>query len=109
MLVSVVYIVLQRVLQLFVLLFRSTESKDLEIVVLRHELGVLRRCAHRPRFRVGDRLFLAAASRLLPRVSWRCFLVTPATPCGGTGASWRSAGPMRDRRDDRRLTLRFER
>ena len=40
---SVCYVALQRVLQLIVLLFRSTEFKELEIVVLRHELAVLRR------------------------------------------------------------------
>jgi putative transposase len=48
-------------------------------VVLRHELVVLRRQVHRPAFRPADRWFLAAASRLLPRVKWSVFLVTPAT------------------------------
>jgi hypothetical protein len=51
----------------------------LEIVVLRHELAVLRRRISRPALRDGDRLFLTAASRLLPRVRWTSFLVTPAT------------------------------
>jgi hypothetical protein len=40
---SVMYVFLQRVLQLVALLFRSTEFKELEIVALRHELAVLRR------------------------------------------------------------------
>ncbi len=48
-------------------------------MVLRHELVVLRRQVHRPAFRPADRWFLAAASRLLPRVKWSVFLVTPAT------------------------------
>src|SRR5881396_425359 len=48
-------------------------------VVLRHELGILRRQISRPRFRRRDRMFLAAASRLLERSSWRSFLVTPQT------------------------------
>jgi putative transposase len=61
------------------LLFQSTDFKDLEIVVLRHELAVLRRQVERPAFRSADRLFLAAASRLLPRARWSSFLVTPAT------------------------------
>jgi putative transposase len=60
-------------------LFRSTEFKELEIVVLRHELAVLRRQIGRPSFRPADRLFLPAASRMLPRVRWPSFLVTPAT------------------------------
>jgi hypothetical protein len=50
-----------------VLLVRSTDFKDLEIVVLRHELAILRRHSRRPRMTWTDRMFLAAASRLLPR------------------------------------------
>jgi len=42
-LLSVFYVALQRILQLVFLLFQSADSKDLEIVVLRHELAVLRR------------------------------------------------------------------
>ena len=79
MLQSVVYVALQRILQLVSLLFRSADSKELEIVVLRHELAILRRQVHRPTCRPADRWFLAAASRLLPRVKWSVFLVTPAT------------------------------
>ena len=79
MLHSVVYVALQRILQLVFFLFRSAESKELEIVVLRNELAVLRRQVRRPAFRAADRIFLAAASRRLPRVSWSVFLVTPAT------------------------------
>jgi putative transposase len=76
---SVLYIALQRVLQLLLLLFRSTASKDVEIIVLRHELAVLRRQVRRPVFRVADRVFLSAASRLVPRINWSSFVVTPAT------------------------------
>jgi putative transposase len=76
---SVFYVTLQRVLQLVFLLFRSAGHKELEIVVLRHEVSVLRRQVRRPAFRSADRFFLAAASRLLPRVMWSSFLVTPAT------------------------------
>jgi len=78
-LLSVVDVALHRVLQLVSLLFRSADSKELEIVVLRHELAVLRRQVHRPTFRPADRWFLAAASHLWPRVRWSVFLVTPAT------------------------------
>jgi transposase InsO family protein len=75
----VLYILLQRVLQLLLLLFRSTHSKDLEIIVLRHEVAVLRRQVRRPVFRAADRIFLSASSRLLPRINWSSFVVTPAT------------------------------
>jgi putative transposase len=76
---SFCYVVLGRVLQLAALRFRSGEFKELEIVVLRHELAVLRRQAGRAELRAADRVFLAAASRQLPRSSWRSFVVTPTT------------------------------
>jgi transposase InsO family protein len=70
---------LTRLLQAIVLLFRSAEYKELEIVVLRHELAVLRRRVKRPPLRGADRWFLAAAARTLPRARWGAFLVTPST------------------------------
>lgn len=79
MLLSVCYVAVLRVLQLVVLGFRSAHDKELEIVVLRHELAILRRQIGRPAFSTADRAFLAAASRLLPRVKWTAFTVTPAT------------------------------
>ncbi len=79
MFLSLWYVVLRRVLQLAVLRRRSNEFKDLEIVVLRHELAILRRRTRRPTMTWTDRLFLAAASRFLPREGWRSFVVTPAT------------------------------
>ena len=54
-------------------------DRELEILVLRHQVKVLKRKAGRPRLRRRDRLFLAAAARLLPRQRWSCFIVTPAT------------------------------
>jgi hypothetical protein len=72
-------LVFRRALQLAALRFRSEEFKELEIVVLRHELAVLRRQVARLELRPADRVFLAAASRLLPRTSWRSFVVTPTT------------------------------
>jgi hypothetical protein len=76
---SILYVALQRVLQLLFLRFGSTLSKDLEIVVLRHQIAVLRRQVRRPAFRAADRVFLSAASRVLPRINWSAFVVTPAT------------------------------
>src|SRR5262249_28512846 len=70
-------LVLRRVL---IWLVRSREqAKDLEIVVLRHQLQVLHRHVGRQRFRWNGRLFLAAASCHLARETWRAFLVTPQT------------------------------
>jgi Integrase core domain len=54
-------------------------ARDLEILVLRHQLRVLQRTAGRPKLRAVDRVLLAAASRVLPRDRWVAFLVTPAT------------------------------
>src|SRR5450830_181236 len=54
-------------------------GKDLEILVLRHQLRVLQRTAGRPKLHVIDRVLLAAASRVMPRDRWVTFLVTPAT------------------------------
>jgi hypothetical protein len=72
-----VALLLRRVLAWLV--WNNKHAKDLEIVVLRHQLQVLRRQVGRPRFRWSDRLFLAAASRRLARETWRAFLVTPQT------------------------------
>ena len=79
MLVSLVSIVIRRLLELAALRFRSHGSKDLEIVALRHELAVLRRQVARPELADADRVFSAAASRLLPRRRWSSFFVQPAT------------------------------
>jgi putative transposase len=78
-LVSLVYLVVCRVLGLLVLFARGDTSKDFEILVLRHELSILRRQAPRPAFTAHDRLLLAAFSRVLPRRSWHAFLVRPET------------------------------
>ncbi len=79
MLISFLYLALRRVIQLVALRTRSADSKELEIVVLRHELAVLRRQVSRPDLRPADRIFLAAAARLPPRLRWSIFFVTPQT------------------------------
>jgi putative transposase len=59
---------------------RREASKDAELLVLRHENAVLRRKTDRVRYQPGDRLWLAAQSRLVPRRRWgEVFAVTPAT------------------------------
>jgi putative transposase len=73
------YLTLYRSIQLLVLLARGDAAKDLEILVLRHQLTVLHRQTPRPRFEPADRAVLAAISRALPRARWSCFLVRPET------------------------------
>jgi putative transposase len=58
---------------------RGDRAKELEILVLRHELSILRRQTSRPKFETHDRLLLAAFSRMLPRRSWSAFSVRPET------------------------------
>jgi putative transposase len=74
-----VYLTLCRLLQLVVVLGRSESSKELEILVLRHELAILRRQPRRVPFRPTDRALLAAFARGLPRSAWTGLSVCPAT------------------------------
>jgi putative transposase len=73
------YLTLCRSIRLLVLLARSDAAKDLEILVLRHQLTVLRRQVSRLKLEPADRALLAAVSRVLPRSRWSCFLVRPET------------------------------
>jgi putative transposase len=76
--VSFAYWLVRRLFELLILFGRSERAKELEILVLRHELQVLRRQVGRPRLRSADRVLLAALGQLLPRRR-RSFLVQPAT------------------------------
>jgi transposase InsO family protein len=80
LLVSMLYWLVRWLLSLSVLLVRRDLSKDVEVLVLRHENAVLRRQVSRVRYRPVDRAWLAALSRLVPRQRWgEIFPVTPAT------------------------------
>jgi putative transposase len=68
-----------QVLRWLVLLARSSAAKDAELLVLRHEVAVLRRGTVRPRVDWADRALLAGLARLLPRPVWRGLFVQPAT------------------------------
>ena len=80
MIFSVVYLLVRRLLGCLMVLARREVSKDAELLVLRHENAMLRRQISRVRYQPGDRLWLAALSRLIPRRRWgEVFAVTPAT------------------------------
>jgi|RhiMetStandDraft_8_1073273.scaffolds.fasta_scaffold00968_5 hypothetical protein len=80
MLSKLAYLMLCRSIQLLVLLLaRGDAAKDLELMVLRDQAGVLRRQVPRPKLEPADRALLAAISRVLPRGRWSCFLVKPET------------------------------
>jgi putative transposase len=61
------YLMLCRSIQLLTRLARGDAAKDLEILVLRHQLAVLRRQVSRPKLEPADRALLSALSRALPR------------------------------------------
>ena len=73
------YLIMIRVFGWLVLLGGSEASKDAEIMVLRHEVAVLRRQVTRPKPDWADRTILAALARLLPAVLRAHRLVTPGT------------------------------
>ena len=74
-----VYLIFVRLCSWLVLLSRSSASKDVELLVLRHEVAVLRRTHTRPRLDWADRAVLAALIRFLPTRLRMHRLITPST------------------------------
>ncbi|UKD51110.1 transposase [Amycolatopsis sp. FU40] len=79
MALRLLYLIFLRLVGLLVLLGRSSASKDVELLVLRHEVAVLRRGNPKPRLDWADRAVIAALVRLLPKTLRTHRLVTPAT------------------------------
>ncbi len=79
MVFSFLYLALRALLGALVRSRRGLDVKDVELMVLRHELEVLRRQVERPKLRPADRALLAAAACHLPRSSRTALLITPRT------------------------------
>ena len=78
-------------------LARGGGERELEIIVLRHQLVILSRAGKRPQYSTADHALLVAASRLLPPERWACFAVSPQTL-----RRWHRALLQGDRRRRRR-------
>jgi putative transposase len=74
-----IYLLMVRVFEWLILRGRSKGATDAEILVLRHEVAVLRRQVARPKVSWTDRALFAALARLLPGEVRASRLVTPAT------------------------------
>lgn len=79
MALSFLYNLVRRAIDVLSLHRMDAVAKDAEILVLRHQLAVLRRQAARPRFSWSDRALIAALARFVARERWVAFLVTPET------------------------------
>ena len=82
MALSFLYRLFRRVLEMLHVLRMDAVAKDAEILVLRHQLAVLRRQVARPRFTWSDRAVVALLAGLVPHELWGSFLVTPKTILG---------------------------
>ena len=78
-LLRLLYLMFQKVLGLILLMGCTSSTKDVELLVLRHEVAVLRRANPRPRLNWADRAIFAALVRRPPRALRSHRLVTPGT------------------------------
>jgi hypothetical protein len=76
MLFSLLYLILRRMIGTG---RRPQDERDIELLVLRHQVRILQRQVTRPRLHRLDRVLLAAASRAMPRSTWSSFIVRPQT------------------------------
>jgi putative transposase len=76
---ALVYLLLRHVVRLIAGSSNDRMNTEVELLVVRHQLMVLKRQVGRPQLRRRDRLFMAAISRVLPRTRWSSFLVSPQT------------------------------
>ena len=77
---SLAYLLLRNLLHMLTQLARDGGAKYVELLLLRHQVAVLRRQVHRPDLEPADRVVPAALSRLLPRSRWRRSS-SPRRPC----------------------------
>jgi len=88
-LLKIAYVLTCRMLGLVVLLCRGDQTKDAELLVLRHENAVLRRQVGRVRYEPADRAWVAALARIVARRRWsEVFHITPATLCRSKIGFW---------------------
>src|SRR5438067_6897743 len=88
-----VYLLVRQVLQMLTQLARDGAAKDVELLVLRHQVAVLRRQVHRPDLEPADRVVRSALSRLLQRVG----MTGRSTGCRSSDRRRRQPMPGRTR------------